>query len=173
MLDVSDDSSPYRALIANHMLTSAATMYTGPAMIPPGRSRTGRKGIRSVQESSSIETRTKPNMSAKGAVARVRSNSSRCVVIVHQDSLAFVLKTGTNRGFPISAFCLVLSSSANSFTLSFASTEPRLTPACSLSVDWHCYPGGAERRPPYGQSCRLARCRFSEAKISYDCISSR
>jgi len=77
-------------------------------MIPPGRSRTGRKGIRNVQESSSIETRTKPKISAKGAVARVRSNSSRFVVIVHQDSLAIVLKTGANRGFPISTRCLVI-----------------------------------------------------------------
>jgi hypothetical protein len=60
MLEVSDDSSPYRAFIANHMLTSAAAMYTRPAMMPPGRSRTGRNGIRNVQESSSIETRMKP-----------------------------------------------------------------------------------------------------------------
>src|SRR5947208_7243844 len=150
MLDVSGDSSPYRALIANHMLTSAAAMYTGPAMIPPGRSRTGRKGIRNVQESSSIETRTKPQISAKGAVARVRSNSSRCIVIVHQDSLAFVLKTGTNRGFPISTRCLVIVGELIQFVIRI-----RLNPA-ELRLPHYQWigivtRGGAERRPPYGQ----------------------
>src|SRR6478736_8749500 len=150
MLDVSDDSSPYRALIANHMLTSAATMYTGPAMTPPGRSRTGRKGIRSVQESSSIETRTKPKMSAKGAVARVRSNSSRCVVIIHQDSLAFVPEDRRESRIPIQHPLSCHRRQTRSLCHSHP-TEPRLTPACSLSVDWHCCPGGAERRPPYGQ----------------------
>ena len=171
MLDVSDDSSPYRALIANHMLTSAATMYTGPAMIPPGRSRTGRKGIRSVQESSSIETRMKPRCLPRVLLqGSVPIPHGRC----HRSPRFTCFCTEDRHESRIPDQRLLSCHRRRTHSLSsFASTEPRLTPACSLSVDWHCYAGGAERRPPYGQSCRLACCRFSEAKVSCDCISSR
>jgi len=56
--------------------------------------------------------------------------------IVHQIT-CFCTEDSANRGFPISTRCL--SSSANAFTFVIhIPTEPRLTPACSLSVDWHC-----------------------------------